>query len=88
MALLFLMRDLAKDQAYPDFAGWLGADAPAVWKSVGDLAASAEHQLLVNADVLNDGGQIAAAIAAKVQVQGSGQSATADLGEIPGFFVP
>lgn len=44
--------------------------------------------VLVDADVLNNGGQIAAAIAAKVHVQGSGQSATADLGEIPGFFVP
>ncbi|NNL66770.1 MAG: hypothetical protein HKP30_11040, partial [Myxococcales bacterium] len=44
--------------------------------------------VLVNADVLNQGGQVAAAIAAKVHVQGGGQAATADLGEIPGFFVP
>lgn len=45
--------------------------------------------VLVNADVLNVNGQIAAEIAAKVHVQGQGAaSATADLGRIPGFFVP
>jgi len=44
--------------------------------------------VLVNADVLNVAGQVAAGVAAKVQVQGSGVSAQADLGKIPGFFVP
>ncbi len=45
--------------------------------------------VLVNADVLNVNGQVAAEIAAKVSVsQPGGPVLTGDLGRIPGFFVP
>jgi hypothetical protein len=44
--------------------------------------------VLVDAAVLNSGGQIAAELAAKVRVSAGANAVTADLGKIPGFFVP
>ena len=44
--------------------------------------------VLVDAAVLNTGGQIAAEVAAKVSVSAGGNEVKANIGPIPGFFVP